>query len=46
MEKADELLKSIPFEKFIADHFFPLLKRIDELETNFKKDQEGSAQIY
>lgn len=41
MEKAHELIKSISFDKFIVDHFFPLLKKFEEMESNFKKEQEG-----
>jgi len=40
-EFAPENFKNLSFEEFITKSYFPLLKKVDDMEQSFKKEQEG-----
>lgn len=42
MNKAHELIKPISMDQFIAEHFLPLLKKVDDLTLSLKNEQEGN----
>lgn len=36
-----EAIGTIDFDEFLKKHFFPLAKKVSELENNTKKEKEG-----
>ena len=42
MIKTEENIKIISFDEFFHKQYIPLLKKVEDLELNFKKEQEGN----